>query len=123
MLGLATGLSLENYLPIVYIERFDFILNALDAIVNHLDKIDKMSYGEFKPKVLIKVAIGIKNKPLYSGLTHTQDFTEAMKKLITFPVIKLIKTKQFILYTYDLINTYDKSIMIIEEKELYDEQV
>ena len=42
MAGLSIGLSLSGYKPILYFERFDFILNALDAIVNHLDKIDKI---------------------------------------------------------------------------------
>lgn len=123
MLGLATGLSLEGYLPVVYIERFDFILNALDAIVNHLEKIEPMSHGEYKPKVIIKVAIGIKNKPLYSGLTHTQDFTEAMEKLLKMPVIKLKKDYNHIFNTYMNSEIYSNSIMIIEEKELYDEQI
>ena len=123
IIGLATGLSLEGYLPIVYIERFDFILNALDAIVNHLDKIEKLSHGEFKPKVIIKTAIGIKNKPLYSCLTHTQDFTEALQNLVTFPVIKLQASEYYIKNAYEVATLNDRSTIIIEEKELYDEQV
>lgn len=126
MLGIATGLSLEGRIPVVYIERFDFILNALDAIVNHLEKINPMSQGEFKPAVIIKVAIGIKNKPLYSGMTHTQDFTEAMTKLLSFPVIKLEKDANHIRKVYktaESLMELGQSFMIIEEKELYDEQV
>jgi len=127
MVGLATGLSLEGYNPIVYIERFDFILNGLDAIVNHLQKIEPMSHGEFQPVVLFKVAIGIKNKPLYSGLTHTQDFTKVMSQLLTFPVFKLPKTRKGILNIYELaaqqITIHKQSMMLIEEKEMYDEQV
>ena len=123
MVGLATGLSLEGYNPIVYIERFDFILNGLDAIVNHLQKIEPMSHGEFQPVVLFKVAIGIKNKPLYSGLTHTQDFTEAMKKLVSFPVIKLSIKDNNIKNIYEFAGNSKESIIIIEEKDLYDEQI
>jgi len=43
MVGLATGLALEGYRPIIYFERHDFMLNALDGIVNHLSKIERMS--------------------------------------------------------------------------------
>lgn len=89
MVGLAIGLSLAGRRPVVYIERMDFILNAMDAIVNHLDKIETMSRGQFKPAVILRVVVGNKKKPLYTGETHTQDFTEAMRKLVTFPVIKL----------------------------------
>ena len=40
MLSMAIGLSLEGKLPVVIYERMDFILNAMDALVNHLDKIE-----------------------------------------------------------------------------------
>ena len=123
ILGLATGMSLQNYLPIVYIERFDFILNALDSIVNHLDKIYNLSHGNFKPRVILKVAVGIKNKPLYSGPTHTQDFTEAMQHLVSFPVIILRLSKQHIFDTYEMAKNSSASTMIIEEKELYNETI
>lgn len=42
MVGLAIGLALKGRRPVVFIERCDFLLNALDAIVNHLDKIEKI---------------------------------------------------------------------------------
>ena len=29
MMGMAIGLSLEGYIPVVYFERFDFIFNAM----------------------------------------------------------------------------------------------
>jgi len=121
MSGIAIGLSLEGFIPVVYYERFDFILNALDAIVNHLDKIEKISKGEFKPKVIFRVVVGMKNKPFYTGITHTQDFTEAMKRMVSFPIIKL--TKDNIEETYQKAIDSKQSIMIIEEKELYEEQI
>jgi pyruvate/2-oxoglutarate/acetoin dehydrogenase E1 component len=43
MVGVATGLALQGYLSVVFIERMDFLLNALDQIVNHLDKIKQLS--------------------------------------------------------------------------------
>ena len=126
MIGLAIGLSLEGYIPVVYIERFDFILNALDAIVNHLMKIDSMSNGQFEPSIILKVAIGFKNKPPYACATHIQDFTRSMESLLTFPVIKLKQSDTHILKSYKLAEKqarYKQSIMLIEEKELYDEIV
>lgn len=86
MVGLAIGMSLAGLKPVVYIERMDFILNALDAIVNHLDKIGAMSHGEFKPAVILRVVVGNKTKPLYTGATHVQDFSEAIQKMVSFPV-------------------------------------
>ena len=88
MADLAIGLSLEGYRPVVFFERQDFILNSLDAIVNHMDKIDSMSNGQFKTPVILRATVGAKNI-LNPGPQHTQDFSEIFKKLIKFPVIEL----------------------------------
>ena len=89
MTGLAIGLSLKGYKPLVFFERFDFILNALDAIVNHLDKMQRISGGEFRPACIFRCVVGNKMKPRFTGPTHTQDFTYAMQELVTFPVVRL----------------------------------
>jgi pyruvate/2-oxoglutarate/acetoin dehydrogenase E1 component len=58
MVAIGIGMALQGYKPVIFIERFDFILNALDAIVNHLDKIAVMSRGEFKPTLILRVVVG-----------------------------------------------------------------
>jgi len=123
MLSMAIGMSINGYLPIVFYERFDFILNALDAMVNHLDKIKDMSEGQFKPKVIIRAVIGGKLKPFFTGPTHTQDFTETIKSLVRFPVIKLFPDYQSIKNTYLSALNSKESTLIIEEKDLYDKIV
>jgi hypothetical protein len=86
MTGLAIGMSFEGYLPVLYFERHDFILNALDAIINHIDKIERISHGEFKVPVVIR-AVTADAGPFYSGITHSQDFTELLKSGVSFPVV------------------------------------
>lgn len=119
MAGIAIGLSIEGYKPVLYFERFNFILNALDAIVNHLDKFDNLSEGEYKPKVIIRVVIGGKTTPFLTGSTHTQDFTEAIKKMVDFDVIKLPLNVNDIINIYDNAQLSEKSLLIVEEKDLY----
>lgn len=119
MTGIAIGLSIEGYIPILYIERFNFILNALDAIVNHLDKFKNLSYGEYSPKVIIRVVIGAIKTPFFTGITHTQDFTEAMKCLVNFDIIKLPLNYNDIKNIYATALVSDKSTIIIEERDLY----
>lgn len=85
MVGFATGLALRGLRPVVYIERCDFILNALDAIVNHLDKLATISAGEFRPAVLLRVTVGNSQKPKFTGPTHTQDFSAQVGQMVTFP--------------------------------------
>lgn len=122
MLGMAVGMSLEGYIPIVYFERFDFILNAMDAIVNHLDKIKNISQGEFSPAIIIRIMVGKIIKPLFAGPTHTQDFTDIMKSLLHFPVISL-KDKEYIADKYKQAHNQAKqgtSTMLIEYSDLYE---
>lgn len=89
MVGFAIGLALKGLKPVVFIERFDFILNALDAIVNHLDKIKALSKGEFAPTMILRVVVGNRQKPLFTGATHTQDCSTALRALVDFPVLQL----------------------------------
>jgi pyruvate/2-oxoglutarate/acetoin dehydrogenase E1 component len=120
MMGLATGMALKGHKPVVYYERFDFILNAADAIVNHLDKIQMMSGGEYNPTVIIRVLVGGTKNPLFTGPTHTQDLTEAFKKLVPFPVIPLTSAGQVYLayqLAYDALR--QNSTMLIEYRDLY----
>lgn len=121
MVGLAIGLSLKGYRPIIFFERFDFICNALDAIVNHLDKVHDLSHGEFSPAVIIRAVIGNRIKPLRTGIVHTQDFTAAMKKLVRFPVIKISdETAVVNAYTQATLDQRKGiSTLLIEHKDLF----
>ena len=85
MMGLAMGMSLEGYQPIVCFERSNFLLPAADAIINHLDRMPKMS-GEFIFPVIIRVVIPT-NKPLDPGLQHLGDFTDIISRHTDIPVV------------------------------------
>ena len=62
-LGYCTGLSLAGKLPICIYPRMDFMLLAMDALVNHLDKLPAFGW---KPKVIIRARVG-QRKPLDAG--------------------------------------------------------
>lgn len=94
MVGAAIGLSLAGRLPVVYIERCDFLLNALDAIVNHLNAMPIISRGEFRPAVILRIVVGNRDKPLFTGHTHTQDFFDALHGMVQFPVIALCEKEK-----------------------------
>jgi len=94
MVGAAIGMAIEGYKPVVWIERADFLLLAMDALVNHLDKMAEISDGEFDPKVLIRVCVGAQYRPLYTGPTHNQDNSGALRKLVGFPVYTVHTTTE-----------------------------
>ena len=118
MAGLAIGMSLTGYRPVLFYERHDFVLNALDAIVNHLDKIEALSQWQFKTPVIIRATVGGR-VPLHPGPQHTQDFTQAFKSMLTFPVLDL-KTPAEVVAAYQLAATLDSPIMLVERRDLYD---
>jgi pyruvate dehydrogenase E1 component alpha subunit len=86
MAGLAIGMSFEGIVPVLYFERHDFMLVAADAIGNHIDKIERISHGEYKVPIIIR-AVEAFGGPFYSGPTHHQDFTDLLKTLVSFPVL------------------------------------
>jgi pyruvate dehydrogenase E1 component beta subunit len=117
MVGLAIGMSLEGYLPVVYFERHDFMLVAMDAIVNHLDKIHRISHGEFKPKVILKTVVD-DGGLFYSGPTHSQDFTEAFKKIVNFEVLDAHSAQELV-NMYEFAMSTQNPVMIVEHKKYF----
>lgn len=95
-MGMAIGLSLMGYIPITIYPRFDFLLLAVNQLVNHLDKCEEMTHGQFKPKVIIRTMVGSK-EPLYPGVQHCQDYTSAFRHLLqNIEVIQLYKPENIV---------------------------
>lgn len=117
MSGLAIGMSFEGFLPVLYFERHDFMLVAADAIGNHIDKIERISHGEYKVPVIIR-AVEAFGGPFYSGPTHHQDFTGVMKELVDFPVFDPISGVD-VLKSFRGAKESGRPAMIIERKSRY----
>lgn len=117
MAGLAIGMSFEGFTPVIYFERHDFMLVAADAIINHIDKIERISHGEYKVPVIIR-AVTADAGPFYSGITHAQDFTNVFREAVSFPVIDPVTGS-------DVVNAFrgakesGRPAMIIERKSRY----
>ena len=122
MAGLAIGMSLEGLKPVVYFERFDFVLNALDSIVNHLDKLKRVSRGQYNPKVIMRVVVGGVDAPFFTGATHTQDFSEAIKMMVDFPII-VLEDPDEIESAYRQAYESTDSCMLVEKKDYYGKSV
>ena len=117
MTGLAIGMSFEGFIPLLYFERHDFMLVAADAIINHIDKIERISHGEFKVPIIIR-AVTADAGPFYSGITHSQDFTNLFKNGVSFPVIDP-KNGLELLSAFRGARESCRPAMIIERKSLY----
>ena len=119
-MGTSIGMALEGFVPVSCYPRFDFLILAMNQLVNHLDKIRHMSFNEFKPRVIIRTSIGSK-KPLDGGVQHTQDYSKIFKYLLTeIQVVNLIKPDQiFKEYKKALYRKDQKSTLLIENGDFY----
>jgi len=97
-MGMSIGLSLEGFIPVSIFPRMDFLICAMNQLVNHLDKVEKMSNGEFKPGVIIRTQIG-NTKPLYPGPQHCGNYYDGINRLCKkIMVAKLMDTREVEMY-------------------------
>jgi pyruvate/2-oxoglutarate/acetoin dehydrogenase E1 component len=109
-LGYCTGLSLTGKLPICIYPRMDFMLLAMDALVNHLDKLPMFGWN---PKVIIRARVGQK-KPLDAGPQHTQNYTDAFRQMLTTVAVLELRRAEDVLPTYERALRSKRSTIIVE---------
>ena len=95
-MGMSIGLAMQGFIPITCFPRFDFLILAMNQLVNHADKINHLTNNQFRSKIIIRTLVGAKY-PLDAGPQHTQDHTDAFKKLLVNTKILRIKKKSDIL--------------------------
>jgi len=117
-MGISTGLSLSGYNIVSIFPRMDFLLLAMNQLVNHLDKIEELSHGIFRPKIIIRTMIGSK-KPLDAGLQHTGDYTEMLKSGLKNVNVIRLDCAEMIDGCYRKAMQDNKSSIMIEMGELY----
>jgi len=76
MTGVAIGAALAGKKPILFFERQDFILLALDQLLNHLALVRELSHG----------AIIGGTKPFNAGLQHSKRLIDMIKHRISWEV-------------------------------------
>jgi len=79
-LGACLGLSLWGAVPICIFPRYNFLLRAMDQLVNHLDRLPLYGRG-YVPGVIIRVAVG-RSSPLDPGPQHQDNLNEPLRKML-----------------------------------------
>ncbi len=117
-LSMSIGLSLNGFIPVSLFPRMDFLMRCMDSLVNHLDKIELLSEGRFKPKVIIRTSVG-GVKQLNPGLQHVGNYIEPLRLMLkTIPVIEL-KTPESIYPAYEKALKSDRSSILVEFGDCY----
>ena len=122
-MGMSIGLALNGSIPVTIYPRWNFLLLAVNQVVNHLDKLKKMSNGGYQPKVIIRVGIG-SERPLSPQCQHLGDFTEAFRLMCeNIEVIRLDEPEDiFPAYKKALERTDGKSTILVEWGDAYAEK-
>ena len=122
-MGITVGLALNGNIPISIFPRWNFLLYAINQLINHLDKVNVMSSNGFKAKAIIRTGIG-SQRPLHPQHQHVGDFTESIRKMCTtIDVIKLNEPEDiFPSYKKALIREDGKSTLLVEYGDYYNEK-
>lgn len=120
-MGMTIGLAMHGKIPISIYPRWNFLLLACNQLINHLDKISKMSENGFNQTIIIRTAIG-SERPLHPQDQHVGDFTEEFRKMCKN--INFYKLKE----PKDIFKIYQKSLksqkpsVIVEYGDFYNEK-
>jgi pyruvate/2-oxoglutarate/acetoin dehydrogenase E1 component len=122
-MGMTTGLALTGLIPVSVFPRWNFLILAINQLVNHLDKIQVMSNGGYKTKAIIRTGVG-SQRPLHPQHQHVGDFTEAIRMMCgTVEIIRLEEPKDvFPAYERALLREDGHSTVIVEYGDYYNEK-
>jgi pyruvate/2-oxoglutarate/acetoin dehydrogenase E1 component len=122
-MGASLGMALTGAVPISIYPRWNFLLLAVNQLVNHVDKMKHMTNGGFQPKLIIRTSIG-SERPLNPQCQHLGDFTDAFRLMLTnIEVIRLDEPDQiFPAYEKALTRTDGKCTILVEHGDYYNEK-
>ena len=122
-MGLTIGLALNNFVPVSIYPRWNFLLYAVNQMINHVDKFTVMAGKKIKPKIIIRTGVGSK-RPLHPQFQHVGDFTQAFRKMTTtIDVIQLKEPKDiFPAYKKALLRNDGKNTILVEYGDYYNEK-
>ena len=122
-MGITVGLALNGNIPVSIFPRWNFVLLAMNQLINHLDKVNIMSNNGFKVKTIIRTGVG-SQRPLHPQQQHIGDFTEEVKNMCTsIDVIKLNEPKDIFPGYEKALNRKDgRSTLLVELGDYYNEK-
>lgn len=122
-MGMTNGLALAGHVPVSIFPRWNFLILAMNQLVNHLDKFAVMSNGAFRPKVIVRTGIG-SERPLHPQHQHVGDYTEALRAMCTtVEVIRLEEPGEIVpAYARALERDDGRSTLLVEYGDFYNEK-
>ena len=122
-MGITLGLAMDGFIPVSIYPRWNFLLLAMNQLINHLDKVNIMSNNNFKVKAIIRTSIG-SQRPLHPQHQHVGDFTDAFRLMLnSVEVIRLDEPEEiFPVYQKAYERSDGRSTLIVEYGDYYNEK-
>ena len=122
-MGITTGLAVRGKVPISIYPRWNFLMCAVNQLVNHLDAMDQYSHGEYKPRAIIRTGIG-SVRPLNPQAQHTGDYTDAFRAMLSNVHVERLDEPEDIFPAYQeaYLRTDGKPTLLIEWGDYYGEK-
>ena len=122
-MGMTLGLALDGNIPISIFPRWNFVLLAMNQLINHLDKVNIMSNNGFKTKAIIRTGVG-SQRPLHPQHQHIGDFTDAFRMIFeSINVVRLDEPDEIFSAYKNAYERIDKiSTLIVEYGDYYNEK-
>jgi pyruvate/2-oxoglutarate/acetoin dehydrogenase E1 component len=121
-MGMTLGMSLNGTIPISIFPRWNFMLCAINQLINHVDKLPIMGNG-FGAKSIIRTAVGA-DKPIDPQCQHTGNFTIGLKHMCsTLEIIELYEPSEILpAYQWAYQRTDNRSTLLVEFGNFYQEK-
>ncbi len=122
-MGMTLGLALDGNIPISIFPRWNFVLLAMNQLINHLDKVNIMSNDGFKVKAIVRTGIG-SQRPLHPQYQHIGDFTDMVREMCSsIDIIKLNEPEDiFPSYKKALDRDDGRSTILVEFGDYHNEK-
>ena len=122
-MGMTTGMLMNGLIPISIYPRWNFLILAMNQLVNHLDKLNEMTNNHYKSKAIIRTSIG-SQRPLHPQSQHVGDFTKSIQMMSkNINIVKLKEPKDiFPAYKKALDRKDNVSSIIVEYGDYYGEK-
>ena len=119
---MSIGISLEGLKVCSIYPRWDFMILAMNQLINHADKVKRMSDGQFKLKGLIfRVAVG-SVKPLFPGEQHCGNYTDAVRLMCKDMKVIELKKPEDVYNAYLEATESDVPTILVELPDCYNSE-
>ncbi len=122
-MGMATGMAMNREVPVCIFPRWNFLLLAVNQLINHLDRMAQLSNQQYETKVIIRTSIG-SERPLHPQFQHVGDFTESFRGLLkNIDVVRLDQAVEiFPAYEHAYQREDGRSTLLVEYGDFYQEK-